>query len=85
MIIGKKNCFKLKLFETQLLFNLEINIIEVPWRRETFIVLQNELPNAINHHMIRMNSTTLKLVLISNISKINPTHNDIQYIIMQAM
>ncbi len=32
-----------------------------------------------------MNSTTLKLVLINNIYKTNPTHNDIQYIIIQTM
>jgi len=32
---------------------LKIKIFEAPWRRATFIVLQNEILNAINHHMIK--------------------------------
>jgi hypothetical protein len=37
-----------------------IFIFEAPWRTTTFVVPQNELHNAINHHMIQMNLETSK-------------------------
>jgi hypothetical protein len=54
-LISKIYISNFKLFKTKLLSNLKINIFEAPQRKTTFIVFQNELPNAINHHMIKMN------------------------------
>ncbi len=52
--------FDSKIIIYYIILYLFIYLFEAPWRNATFIVPQNELHNAINHHMIKMNSKTSK-------------------------
>ncbi len=68
---------------------MKINLFEVPWKISTFIVSQNELHNAINCHMIKMNSKssnqTCYTILIIDTYPKNSIYHNIQYTIMQTM
>jgi len=70
-----------ELFKTQFFSNLKINIFEDPWRMATFLIPWNELHNAINHQIIKINSNSFKqkcyTILAIDIYFLNPIHNDI--------
>jgi hypothetical protein len=48
------------LLKTHFLSNLNVNLFNDPWKRKTFIVLHNELWNAMNHYMINIHSKASK-------------------------
>jgi hypothetical protein len=77
------------LLKTRFLSNLNINIFYDPWNITTYIVLLNELWNAINPYMINILSKTSKqkcyTIVTTKISKICLIHNNIKYIIKQTM
>jgi hypothetical protein len=77
------------LLKTRFLFNLNINLFDDPWNITIYIVLHNELRNAINHYMIDIHSKTSKwkcyTIVAIDINKKRPICNDTKYIIKQTM
>jgi hypothetical protein len=74
--------------KTRFLSNLNVNLFDDPWKRTTFIVLHNELRNAINHYVINIHSKTSKqkcyIIVVTNTYKKGPRCNDTKYIKRQT-